>query len=179
MLELKIKAGRRHIPIFELPAALGRRQAYQEIGDQVDALIAFLDDLGGDPDLEEDDDAGGNILDERHDALTWPEWHTLPPQQRGAGNYAGKLLDHADHGHQHEDDEEDDPAEEDDPSGQCDEDGINTAFSNADWEAESGAGCPISDPGGGNVEDEGQMWFVVADSAPIGLPASRMAANDS
>lgn len=28
---------------------------------------------------------------------------------------------------------------------------------------------------GGNVEDEGQMWFVVADSAPTGLPAHRAA----
>jgi hypothetical protein len=36
--------------------------------------------------------------------------------------------------------------EEDDPSGQCDEDGINTALG---WAAHGGgAGCPISDPGG-------------------------------
>lgn len=61
MLELKIKAGRRSIPIFELPAALGRRQAYQEIGDQVDALIAFLDDLQGDVDLEDSEASMSNI----------------------------------------------------------------------------------------------------------------------
>jgi hypothetical protein len=39
----------------------------------------------------------------------------------------------------HEDDEEDDP------SGQCDEDGINTCERRAT--RSDGAGCPISDPG--------------------------------
>ncbi len=31
MLELKIKTGRKHIPIFDLPAALGRKEASREI----------------------------------------------------------------------------------------------------------------------------------------------------
>lgn len=155
MLELKIKHGRRHIPIFDLPAAMGRRQAVEELSDQIDAMIAFMDDLSGDPDLEEDDDAGGDILDEPHDGLTWPEWHTLPPQQRGAGNYTGTPLPGVGLGFDHEDFEDDDPAEDDDPSGQCDEDGVNTAFDAV--RRTSGAGCPISDPGGGNVEDEPQM----------------------
>lgn len=39
----------------------------KEIGIAVDALIAKLDALGGDPDLEDDDPAGGNITDEPHD----------------------------------------------------------------------------------------------------------------
>lgn len=117
MLELKIKHGRRHIPIFDLPAAVGRRQAAEELGDQIDALIAFMDDLSGDPDHEEDDDAGGDILDEPHDGLTWPEWHTLPPQQRAAGNYTGKLLPGVGLGFDHEDFEDDDAAEDDDPGG--------------------------------------------------------------
>lgn len=55
MLELRIKQGRRHVPIFDLPAYLGRAGAAQELGDTIEALIAFLDDLGGDPDLEETD----------------------------------------------------------------------------------------------------------------------------
>lgn len=40
--------------------------------------------------------------------------------------------------------------EEDDPSGQCDEDGINTGMVCAYVHGRSfeGAGCPISDPGG-------------------------------
>ncbi len=174
MLELKIKAGRRSIPIFDLPTALGRKGAYREIGDQIDALIALMDDWQGDVDLEEDDDPGGNIVDEKHDALSWPEWHTLPPQHRGSGNYTGKLLDHVDRGIAHEDDEEDDAAEEDDPSGQCDEDGINTSSDSIRYAIDaSGPGCPISDSGGGNVEDEEQMWFV-----PANAPASLYAAND-
>lgn len=52
MLELRIIAAGRPTPLFNLPAIVGRREAYREIGNQVDALIAFLDDLGGDPDLE-------------------------------------------------------------------------------------------------------------------------------
>jgi hypothetical protein len=55
MLELRIKQGRRHVPVFDLPAYLGSDDARREIGDAVDTLIAFLDDLGGDPDLEEID----------------------------------------------------------------------------------------------------------------------------
>ncbi len=39
--------------------------------------------------------------------------------------------------------EPDDEPEEDDPSGQCDEDGINTHFLGR-WN--EGPGCPISDP---------------------------------
>jgi hypothetical protein len=53
MLELRVKQGRRSVPIFDLPAALGRAQAYRELGDTIDGLISFMDDLGGDPDLEE------------------------------------------------------------------------------------------------------------------------------
>ncbi|MFD1789692.1 hypothetical protein ACFSC3_19230 [Sphingomonas floccifaciens] len=35
----------------------------KEVSDAIDALIARLDALGGDPDLEEDDHAGGNVED--------------------------------------------------------------------------------------------------------------------
>lgn len=178
MLELKIKAGRRSIPIFDLPAALGTKAAYRELGDQIDALIAFMDDLGGDPDLEDDDPAGGNIVDEPHDGVSWPEWQTLPPQQRGAGDYRGKYFERQ-YGLDHEDDEHDDAAEEDDECGQCDEDEVNTSLDLVRYTTgSSGAGCPISDAGGGNVEDELQMWFVRPDTAPTGLPWGHAAAND-
>lgn len=53
MLELQIIAGAKAMPIFDLPAALGRANAAREVGDTIDALMAFLDDLDGDPDLEE------------------------------------------------------------------------------------------------------------------------------
>jgi len=62
----------------------------------------------------------------------------------------------ADYGIERLDDFEGDPDcedadadEDDDPSGQCDEDGINTAF-----HPFGGPGCPISDPG--EFEDEGE-----------------------
>lgn len=45
--------------------------------------------------------------------------------------------------------EDSDADEDDDPSGQCDEDGINTAY-----QAAGGPGCPIADPG--EDEDAGE-----------------------
>jgi hypothetical protein len=74
MLELRIMAGAQPISPFDLPALLGRRGAALELGDTIDALIAFMDDLSGDCDLEDggddepDDDAKGDP--------SWPEWHT-------------------------------------------------------------------------------------------------------
>jgi hypothetical protein len=56
-----------------------------------------------------------------------------------------------------------------DAGGQCDEDEINTAFGNKDWEAAGGAGCPISDAGGGNVEDEGQINEVAPYTGPLAI----------
>lgn len=114
MLQLAIKAGRRHIPIFDLPAAMGRREAYQEIGDQVDALIAFLDDLQGDVDLEDgnDNEPDGDAMGDQ----AWPEWHTLPAAQRRSGNSRGKVLPTVWFTSQ-EDDEDSDTSEEDDHSG--------------------------------------------------------------
>lgn len=38
-----------------------------EIGAAVDSLIAMLDERDGDPDVEDDDPAGGDIVDEPHD----------------------------------------------------------------------------------------------------------------
>lgn len=100
MLQLKIKAGRRHIPIFDLPAALGRAEAYREIGDQIDALIAFMDDLQGDVDLEDgnDDEPDGDAMGDQ----SWPE----DPRARSA--MFGSTISYQ------EGDEDDDPLEDDD-----------------------------------------------------------------
>lgn len=88
MHELSVKTGRRHVPLYDLPVRLGRAGAAREIGDMIDALIAFMDDLDGDPDLEETDAEDSFALSVK---------------------------------------------------------GLSSA---------AGAGCPISDPGGGNIEDE-------------------------
>lgn len=41
----------------------------------------------------------------------------------------------------------------------------------------AGPGCPVSDPGGGNVEDEGQINEVAPYTGPIGVNAARAAAE--
>lgn len=87
-------------------------------------LIDRLDTIGGDPDCEPD----GCDQDQ-----AWVEWHTMRgSQKRGPNILAG-----------HEDDEEDDP------SGQCDEDGINTGSRSFAMHGQhhNGPGCPIADPG--------------------------------
>lgn len=58
MLELRVKAGRRHVPLYDLPVRLGRVEAAREIGDTVEELIHFLDEIGGEADFEDDDPAG-------------------------------------------------------------------------------------------------------------------------
>lgn len=135
----------------------------EAIGAALDALIARLDEVDGDPDIEdghnlEDDfrlgDACGRAFqhygvgcpisdpdsgceDDRGYGCSdhsYAEWHTLNANTRRAGRIDGKLLASA---------LADEDAEEDDPSGQCDEDGVNTAEHLLAW---SGAGCPIGDP---------------------------------
>lgn len=157
MLELRIKQGRRHVPIFDLPARVGRAEAAKELGDTIDGLIAFLDDLSGDPDIENATDVEDDFalsVTARHFASgpgcaigdggdqAWLEWNG-PARRSEYQRTAG-----------HEDDEEDDP------SGQCDEDGINTAFDAVRFtNGASGPGCEISDPGGDCAnEDQPGGW---------------------
>jgi hypothetical protein len=59
MLELRIINAGQALPLFDLPMHLGRRRAVREVGDTIETLISYLDDLGGDPDLEEDADEEG------------------------------------------------------------------------------------------------------------------------
>lgn len=115
MLELRIIAGRQAVPVFDLPAALGRRGAAKEIGDQIEALIAFMDDLGADPDLEEDNEdaehCGREPDEDAQGEMAWIEWHSRSSHKLGGGaevvgrDWQGLLI--------HEDAEDDDPAEED------------------------------------------------------------------
>lgn len=56
MLDLRIVAEGRAIPLFDLPSIVGGDVAAREIADQIEGLIAFLDDLGGDVDIEADGD---------------------------------------------------------------------------------------------------------------------------
>ncbi|RDE06227.1 hypothetical protein [Sphingomonas aracearum] len=84
MLELRIIAAGTTMPVFDLPAALGRRGAAKEIGDQIDALIAFMDELGGDPDLEEEPD-GEPSGDEQDVAWLEPSADMRQPASMRAG----------------------------------------------------------------------------------------------
>ncbi|MFT4055208.1 MAG: hypothetical protein QM681_11940 [Novosphingobium sp.] len=139
MLELKIKAGRRYVQPSDLASRFGAARALEELGDMIEYLIAQVDMIEGDPDeecngdLEPDDDAKGDP--------SWPEWHTLSHKLSARG---ATPMGHTPWGGiSHEDDEDDDAAEEDDPSGQCDEDGVNTVLGALRGD---GPGCEISDP---------------------------------
>ncbi len=96
------------------------------------ATPAVVDGGPGDPvDGEPDEDAQGD--------QAWIEWHALQPSRRfGPSAPAG-----------HEDDEEDDP------SGQSNEDGVNTGGPpKFGWGGPDAAGCPISDPDGCQAGDD-------------------------
>lgn len=73
--------------------------------------------------------------------------------QHQSGEAAAIIIDRLDALDGDPDAEDDDPREEDDPSGQCDEDEINTAQGWVDY-ATSGPGCQISDEG---VADSGGL----------------------
>lgn len=120
----------------------------EAIGLAVDALIARLDMADSDPDLEE----GGDLEpDQESGDPSWPEWHTRGSRKTATvGHDYHEPINRIAGGAAHEDDEEDDP------SGQCDEDGINTAFDNVRYQqGSSGPGCIISDPDKG-VDDDGE-----------------------
>lgn len=145
-----------------------------EIGAAIEILIDVLDLMGGDPDredamdMEDDFSVSQQAIDitrnlpgcaiSDQDAGAWIEWSTMRGSQKGGPNIlAGG-----------EDDEDDDAAEQDDDSGQCDEDEVNTSLDLVRYTTgSSGAGCPISDAGGGNVEDEGKINEVPPYTGPL------------
>jgi len=138
-----------------------------ELEDVIERLIDELDRRDGDEDLEcndlEDDfalsdrargyarlDGAGCPISDPTDPA-WIEW-------TAKNRPKAKAYDHEPMartpwgGISHEDDEDDDPEEEDDHSGQCDEDGINTADLHMQWMGRNtgygaGPGCVISDSG--------------------------------
>lgn len=73
MLELRIINAGQARPLFDLPVLLGRTAAARELGDAIEGLINFLDDLGGDPDVELNGDETDHINSEddfvRHDTM--------------------------------------------------------------------------------------------------------------
>lgn len=127
MLEIAIQAAGRSVTLGDLPSILGARRAYEEIGDMVEALIAQMDILAGDTDLEETD---------AEDAF----W--LSPMALGfdAGRGPGCEISDPDNCLYDED-------EEDDPSGQMDEDDCNTGDGKLylHGTAYHGPGCLIGD----------------------------------
>lgn len=174
------------------PVAISRvlsRFTREELEGFVAIAIDLMDMADGDPDAEigndaEDDfqlspmaldyvaDVPGCPITEP-DAVGYLEWDSRGRHKLSSAG--GERLARDAYGNiAYEDDEDSDPAEEDDPSGQCDEDGVNTSFDGIRYTAgASGPGCSISDPGGGNVENEGQINEVPAYSEP--LPTSRPA----
>ena len=118
MLDLLIVLGARSLPIHDLPAALGRNKAAREVADTIDGMIAFLDDLGGDPDLE-DSEASDTWVDDRGryigDVRTLPA-HDFDGSEPGGDEADASFPEWRSDGHrriarealQHEDAEDDD-----------------------------------------------------------------------
>lgn len=127
----------------------------------LEVALELLDTMDGNPDLE---DGGDNEPDgDAQGDVSWSEWHTRTLRtQRKAGAEMASTREIGDQ----EDDENDDPAEEDDDSGDHaseDEPAGYRAQSRSDF----GPGCPISDPGGGNVGDECQIDAVPPYTGPL------------
>lgn len=136
---------------FRIEGAMTR----EDVGAAAQALIDLLDDLDGDADLEDATDVeddfhltdramgfakgrgpGCDVSDTGEQA--WIEWTTMRGSQKRGPNIAPI-----------EDAEQDDEPEEDDPSGQHDEDGINTARYSYGCQHD-GPGCALSDTGIGD-----------------------------
>ena len=132
-----------------IAARLLSQHSPHEIAEAIGILIDVLDAIG--PQTEDmpdftpiSDGAPGDPEDTEADGTDQGdqsaiEWHQLAGATKRAGGHGGV---------HREDAEEDDEPEEDDPSGQCDEDGINTDAQGLQCIAHHGPGCELSDPGG-------------------------------
>ena len=101
------------------------------IASAVEVLVAVLDAMDGDTDVEPNGDEEDSDGDERGDPA-YLEWHTRGSHKmdrHGAERLARDLHSHI----LHEDAEDDDPAEDDDHSGQRDEDECNTGGDPGLW----------------------------------------------
>tara|TARA_R110000824_G_scaffold69794_6_gene179632 strand:- start:103 stop:672 length:570 start_codon:yes stop_codon:yes gene_type:complete len=113
----------------------------------IQTAIAVIDELDGDPEAEpEPDEANGDEFD-----ASAPEWYTLGKGKRNwrAANHSITMSELM-----CEDTEIDDCAEDDDPAGQCSEDEISCGPGHwgGHYQRETGPGCAISDPCGGEPE---------------------------
>ena len=97
-----------------IAAKLLNKHSPHEIAEAIEVLIDVLDMLGGDPD--------------REDATDLEDDFSLSALAVALSPGPGCKIS--------------DPGEEDDPSGQCDEDGINTVYPSG-----FGAGCVVADEG--------------------------------
>ena len=111
MLDLRIVAEGRSFTLDQAVAHLGEQRAFSEIGRLIEAMIGKLDDLAGEPDLEDDDPAGDPLDmlgehptdDGRELAPTWPAYgddQTSGPLNVAAAQraYALALYPHASNG---------------------------------------------------------------------------------
>jgi hypothetical protein len=145
MLELRIMNAGQAMPLFDLPAALGRRKAARELGDTIEGLIAFVDALAGDPDLEDggDDEPTGDERD-----ASAKEWE---PERRGrrvnevATRVSGRPW-------LTEDNEDDDPTEDDDEDRCAAGDDAMTSGPACDYFE----GCTKGSPGNDDDAERGQ-----------------------
>lgn len=130
----------RAIPPMPAVARILSRFDREAIEHFVEIAIDLADALDGDAEAEElvlegafvDHRSVPAVQDPEAEGGAWIEWTTLHPQRRSGSNVLAG----------HEDDEEDDPA------GQYDED-----YYTGPIMRESGAGCPISDPGGDPLDN--------------------------
>lgn len=174
---MKHSAGEPYSPPHDLRSILGTKRAYQELGHQVDFMIALLDEMAGDPDLE-DSDGDLAVDDSPCDDIgmdveaAYPEWHTLPAADRRAGRNYGRALESSGWQLPMEDDEDSDPKEDDD-SDYClaGEDRIVSGFvrdpelrAPARWAGE---------------DDDAEHTHQRAYTGPLELSAGRQAANDA
>ncbi|WP_156360090.1 hypothetical protein [Sphingomonas sp. Leaf10] len=135
----------RPIPLADLPAIVGRMVAYGEIGAQVDALIAMLDDMAGDPDLEDNGDHEGSNGDDQD--VSWVEWQgRATPPMRPEWRH-------------NEDDEEDDDdaclAGDDDPTRVGDPHDEDSDRENLTWECGERQGEILTNRQSDDTEDCG------------------------
>ena len=138
MLEMKIRAGTRYVGAAQLVHTIGAARALEKLSDMVEALIAQIDMIEGDPDLEETDaeDAfafsslalhfarGPGCLASDAGDIGWQEWHARNRHKVDA--YGGEPMPKGPWGNiGQEDDEDDDPREEHDADSACDDYGID------------------------------------------------------
>jgi hypothetical protein len=150
------------------------------LGEFIEAAIALLDaiDVESDPDIpdfsprsdglpgtpddaEPDDDDKGDV--------SWPEWHTRGRHKLVellSGSHE-PMARHEGVGMAYEDDEDDDPLEangDEHDTGDAEDDELShgAAHWGAYWNG-GVAGCPISDPGGGDVNDQSESEQMVQD----------------